>query len=553
VTDAQGGVVPGATIVLTSETQGTKTRPVVTNENGSYTVPGLSADTYTIEVTMPGFNTVSRRGVQLNGGDRVSVPALALQVTGTKEMVTVTAEAPVVQAASGERSSAMQTKQLEMLPVASHNFMEFAMIQPGLNTQEGSNPGSQMRRTGGGGQDNVMLDGISALDTGNNGVMGGMNLQQDAILELKVLTAGYAAEYGRSSGVQISAVTRGGSNRFRGGIYDYERNSDWNTNTWANARNGVAKTLSKQRDIGYSIGGPVGKPGGANKVFFFYTQEFRPRTSANAVNNFRLPTALERVGDFSQTLDNNGNLFNAIYDASSGLPKSSCVQGGVTTACYQDGGVLGKIPLSKLYGPGLALLNQFPMPNVTQTTGSSFNYASEPPVQKSLTYSPVVRGDYQATNTLRLTGKLSAASARILPAIGSIPGFNDQIQQFPLSFNWAVTANYVLSKSTFLEATYGFNQNRLGTPSISPSPIATTSSAPRAWRPRWRTAPSGRSRSCSPMPGRSTRTSTRPGRCRPSGSRSFRTAICCCRHSSAMAPRASPTTSSRRASTIPAS
>ena len=71
--------------------------------------------------------------------------------------------------------------------------------------------------------------------------------------------------------------------------------------------NGDPKTISKQRDWGYSIGGPVGKPGGNNKLFFFYTQEFEPRTGGNDVQRFRVPTALERQGDFSQTTDNNGN------------------------------------------------------------------------------------------------------------------------------------------------------------------------------------------------------------------------------------------------------
>src|SRR5438094_190453 len=126
VTDAQGGVIPGATIVLVSETQGTKTAPVVTNGQGQYTVPNITADTC------------------------------------------------------------------------------------------------------------------------NNGLMGGMNLPEAAIVEVKVLTSSYQAEYGRSSGLQISAVTRGGTNRFHGNFYDYERNSDWNSNSWANIHNGLAKTVSKQ-------------------------------------------------------------------------------------------------------------------------------------------------------------------------------------------------------------------------------------------------------------------------------------------------------------------
>ena len=99
----------------------------------------------------------------------------------------------------------------------------------------------------------------------------------EAIAEVKVLTQGYQAEYGRSSGLQISAVTKSGTNQFRGSVYDIERNSDWNSNSWANVENGDPKPVSKQRDWGYTLGGPVGKPGGANKLFFFYSHEYRPR------------------------------------------------------------------------------------------------------------------------------------------------------------------------------------------------------------------------------------------------------------------------------------
>src|ERR1700731_4004729 len=109
--------------------------------------------------------------------------------------------------------------------------MEFMVAQPGLAN---IGTGSQERRVGGGGQDNIMLDGISALDTGNNGVMSGMDLPAEMIGEVKVLTSGYQAEYGRSSGVQISATTRGGSNLFHGSFYDYERPSNWKANNWAN-------------------------------------------------------------------------------------------------------------------------------------------------------------------------------------------------------------------------------------------------------------------------------------------------------------------------------
>src|SRR5204863_1104304 len=97
VKDAQGGVVPGATVVVISEARGTKLAPVTTNEVGSYVIPNVTADTYTVEVSMDGFKTVKRQGIKVSGGDRVAVPAMTLEVGGATETVNVTAEAALVQ------------------------------------------------------------------------------------------------------------------------------------------------------------------------------------------------------------------------------------------------------------------------------------------------------------------------------------------------------------------------------------------------------------------------------------------------------------------------
>src|SRR5439155_14298743 len=133
----------------------------------------------------------------------------------------------------------------------------------------------------GGGENNYMIDGISAMDTGSNALV--LNPPVDQIAEIKVITQSFQAEYGRSTGFQVSAVTKSGTNRFRGSFYDYERHSRWNSNSWTNKKNNVAKTLSDERDLGYTIGGPIGKPGRDNKVFFFYSQEYQPRTTGGRI------------------------------------------------------------------------------------------------------------------------------------------------------------------------------------------------------------------------------------------------------------------------------
>ncbi len=148
----------------------------------------------------------------------------------------------------------------------------------------------------------------------------------------------------------MMAVTKSGTNRFRGSVYNVRRNSDWNSNSEANKQNGVPKTVSKAQDIGFSIGGPIGKPGGHNKLFFFFAEEFNPATAGGTQQTFRLPTALERQGDFSQTTDNLGNPFPYIKDPQS-TGACAATATGDHSGCFQDGGVLGRIPANRLYRP----------------------------------------------------------------------------------------------------------------------------------------------------------------------------------------------------------
>src|SRR5262249_26653393 len=148
---------------------------------------------------------------------------------------------------------------------------------------------------------------------------------------------------------------------------------------------------------------PVGKPGGDNKLFFFYSHEFQPLTGGNDVQRLRVPTALERAGDFSKTLDNNGTLYNFIKD-----PRltGNC-QAGSTAACFADGGALCRIPKNMLYQTGLNILNLWPQPNLDPTTGVAYNLEYTRPVEKILSWQPAVRVDYQIMPTLRATGRLS--------------------------------------------------------------------------------------------------------------------------------------------------
>ena len=443
VQDEQGGVIPGATVVLVSETRDTRSVPAVTGADGGYAFPNVAPDRYALEVSMSGFRTSRRAGLQVSPGDRIGIPPIMISV-GTSEVVEVTAEAPAVQSQSGERSFTIATDAVVNLPMTTRNFADLAALAPGV---------SGTSRVGGGGQTKFMMDGVGTMDTGSNRLL--MAVNTESIAEVKILTSGYQAEYGRSSGLQITAVTRGGTNRFHGSLYDVERNSKWNANSRVNELNGDAKARSQQRDWGFSVGGPIGRPGGNNRLFFFYAQEFQPRTSGNNVVRLRVPTMIERAGDFSQSTDNNGSIFNLIRDPQSNLP---CTAAN-TAGCFQADGVIGRIPSDRLYQPGVNVLSRYPEPNIAASERLPYNYQATTPVENLTSFQPAIRADWQALPALRMTYKFSAWHQPRKVILGNLPGFNDTIMQRPFVATNSVSINYTLNPSTFLEATWGRSSN----------------------------------------------------------------------------------------------
>ena len=194
-----------------------------------------------------------------------------------------------------------------------------------------------------------MIDGVTTMDPGVN--RPASRISTEAISEVKVDTFGYQAEYGRSSGLQINAVTKSGTNQFRGSLYDVERHSAFGyANSKTNILNGDPKPTGDQRDWGWSIGGPVGKPGGNNKLFFYYNQEFNPRTTGNACHPLPHADAARAPG---RLLEVDGQPRQPV-SLSSRIPRSAGrARRRSQAACFADGGVARQDSGSRsLYRPG---------------------------------------------------------------------------------------------------------------------------------------------------------------------------------------------------------
>ena len=468
IRDTQGAVVPAAAVTLTSATRGTPME-TTSNENGDFVFPNVVADTYVLRVVMDGFKTVERVGVMVSPGDRVALGTVTIDIGTVTETVSIMARATELQAQSAERSYAIEGKAVQNIAMNGRSFFGLAFLAPGVVTTGNTPTGDSATMSANGqrvGSNNVQVDGVTDMDTGNNG--GPMvQVSLDSVQEVKILTSNYQAEYGRSAGAQITAVTKSGDRTFHGSAYWFRRKDDLNANTWINNRTtpNPGTPFLAQRDLGYTIGGPVLLPGKFNadrsKLFFFWSQEYQsrlnPQTSPQRV---RLPTELERRGDFSQSLDNAGNPFPYIRDSSTGLPCSATD----TRGCFQDGGVVGRIPQSRLYPLGLNILKMYPTANSPGTIAQGFNHvtqaATSQPQRQDL-----IKIDWHPSSALRIAGKMLNNNRNYLQPYGSFV-LGSNLPEFPISFlfparGYSFTGAATLNESTYLEVTYGYSHNAI--------------------------------------------------------------------------------------------
>jgi hypothetical protein len=443
VVDSTGGVVPNVNVVLISEVHGNRIAPVKTNKEGEYVFPDITADTYSVEASAPAFKTSRVTGILVTGGARVGVPTITLQVGGTAETVTVEAIATQIQTQSGERSAAIEQVVIESMPIGHSNFANAVAFTPGVGPGQ---TGGISRIGDTQNENNFMMNGVSAMDTGNNGQMLSLNIE--SIGEVKAITLDYQAEFGRASGVQVTAVTKSGTNSLHGSAYGLWTSSNWNSRTWANQKNGTPQAYSYSDTYGFTIGGPVWIPhviNGKNKLFFFVADEFRPaNTVVNTGNFLRLPTAAERAGNFSQSLNNQGAAIPPVIDNTTNAPFPG-----------------NMIPAGRLYAPGVAVLNQYPLPNLPSTPGVSYNYAEQGASYFQLTTQPVFHVDYNATSKLRFNAAFSEQTQRPVVIPGTIPGFNDNYTPIPIIYNVTATVDWIITPTLVLEGTYGTIKNQL--------------------------------------------------------------------------------------------
>src|SRR5712691_4963582 len=323
VTDSSGRVIGNVQITINNLATGV-TRDVTTNDGGFYSAPNLLPGTYQAKFSAKGFKTEARSGIALTVG-ATEVLDLTMKVGTAVETIQVTGEAPAVQLATSDISAVVNATTVRELPLNGRSWTDLATLQPGvdaIHTQPDFAAGTDRGNRGFGQQltisgarpqqNNYRLDGVSLNDYANGApgsVLGG-NLGVDAIQEFSVLTSNYSAEYGKTSGGVVNAVTRSGTNAFHGSVYEFLRNNALDARNFFEDPT-APKASFKRNQFGGAIGGPIYK----SHTFFFADYEGIRQAKGIANVNF-VPSAAARSGNLQSgpvTVDSAVQKYLALY------------------------------------------------------------------------------------------------------------------------------------------------------------------------------------------------------------------------------------------------
>ena len=454
IKDPNQAVIPGATVRLTN--QGTnETRFGISGAEGEYTLTSLPPGSYRLEVTASGFATFTRE-VVLSVNQELRVDASLLVGGMSHDFGSV--EAPnELKKDSASIGSLIESRQVEGLPLDGRNFFELGLLVPGAAPaapgSAGSVRGDFSFSVNGAREDsnNFLLDGVYNVDPKLNTY--GVRPPVDAIREFEMLTSSYDAAFGRNPGAQVNVVLKSGSNDFHGSLFEFYRNGALDArNFFAPSDEPKPKYLRNQ--FGGSIGGPIKH----DRTFVFSDYEgTRAREGITRVTN--VPTALERAGNFSQSL------FGVPIDPFTGLPFS----GGV-------------IDPARIHSVGRAIAALYPLPN----RNVPFQNFVSSPTQRYRNDSFDARLDHRLTDRADLTFRYSFGDRNLFePFTGSgfslVPGFGDTVkrrsQNAMAALTYVFTPNLVnetrvaLSRvaSSVTQEASRLNPD-LGLPVISPNP-----------------------------------------------------------------------------------
>jgi hypothetical protein len=308
VTDPTGDVVSGAAITATNTATGLRVN-VLTNNSGQYLLTGLAPGGYSVTVGATGFKQVSQENVVLHAGEQLALSFS--MVIGERTETVVVAEGPGgLQTESAQIKDVIENPQVVGLPVKDREFLELALLGPGVVNPPGGTRGDSLQQTGKlinilgqrTGHNLFLVDGVSVTDEYFNNVV--LNPSPDVTEEFNISKTDYDAEFGGKSGGVINVITRSGTNTFHGSVYEFLRNNVFDARNFFAPPN--QPTPFRENQFGAAVGGPIAR----NKTFFFLNYDGQ-RIVDSVSQLFSVPTAAQRSGVFTTSIVNpaSGTLF----------------------------------------------------------------------------------------------------------------------------------------------------------------------------------------------------------------------------------------------------
>jgi outer membrane receptor protein involved in Fe transport len=351
VVDASAAVIPGVTINITN-LDTNQTYRGIANGAGDYTVPYLNPGRYSLEAEGPGFRVHKRAEFALELEQTLRLD-IEMEVGAASESITVIDTPPALNTESGARGDVTSNAELTEMPLNGRNFSDLAYLTGGV-LPKGDGGDGQFAINGARG-DNVgfLLDGMNNTQRRNTGSM--VSPPLEGVQEFKMITSGFAAEYGRYAGGVLSVVTKSGGNRLRGSLYEFLRNDAFDARNFFDA----GKSKLRQNQFGATVSGPIVIPkiyNGRNRTFFLFSWESLRQISGSTQRGI-VPLPQMLSGDFSRAVDAFGRP-EKVLDP---LDKNAQFPGN-------------QIPLSRLDPVALKIAAYYPAPDLV---GSANNYLAQ--------------------------------------------------------------------------------------------------------------------------------------------------------------------------------
>ncbi len=460
IQDPGGATIAGAKVALRNDATGV-VRASLTNSLGEYAFSQVDPATYSLSVESPGFKRLNRTGVVINTQEFLTVD-LMMELGQVTDSVEVTLELPLLENANASNGQVLNDQQIEDLPNLGRNV--FLLSKLSTNVVTAGDPrfnrfqdqsGSSQISVGGGPirGNNYFIDGIPVTDATNRAVI---IPTVESVQEMKLQTGTYDATMGRTGGGVFNTLLKTGTNFFHGDVFGYYRTTDFVANQFFANAAGLPRAPTLWKNFGGGMGGPVWIPkvyNGKNKTFFYVAQEaYRQHTPVT--NQFALPTALEKTGDFSKSSV-------IIYDPLSTHPcaaSDNCPAGVSQVRSPFQGNV---IPGTMINPIGRNIINYLPNPQVSSATDATNFTGVDSLFDRADEYTYKV--EHSITDWFRLTGSFLYYKSREPGGnpLGIVAGSTTSNTPYLLYRHVDATAiNAIMTPNatTVVTLRYGFNR-----------------------------------------------------------------------------------------------